>query len=296
MAVAEKVSAQSIASRLDELPTLPKVVYELSRVISDPMSSTSDVERIMSSDQSLTTKVLKLANSAYYAIPGGVSSLQRAIAYIGYDTIHQLVLSASIIKALSAKGSAHFDLNQFWKHSLGVAMAAEATARFVHYKTPSDLFTCGLVHDMGKVALYIILPEVFFNTLEVAKEKNLSFAEAENIVDGPKHNLVGRDLASKWRLPAIIQASAGYHHSTEAATRGGLSAEMNLVVDIIFLSNLLIHALQFGHSGHTKVLGVPKDVLERMQLSPDKLKELIGKIKVSIQSADNFLKVIGEGA
>ncbi|RYZ75410.1 MAG: HDOD domain-containing protein, partial [Proteobacteria bacterium] len=140
---------QMIVDRLDELPTLPTIVYELSRVINDPMSSTGDVQKIMANDQSLTTKVLKLANSAYYAIPGGVSSLQRAIGYIGYDTIHQLVLSASIISALDAKSSADFDLTQFWKHAIGVAMAAETTARFVHYKTPSDLFTCGLVHDMG---------------------------------------------------------------------------------------------------------------------------------------------------
>src|SRR5437868_2853828 len=138
MTTAKQLTQESITSRLDELPTLPTVVYELSRVINDPMSSTSDVEKIMANDQSLTIKVLKLANSAYYAIPGGVTSLQRAIGYIGYDTINQLVLSASIMKALDAQTSEQFNLNEFWKHAIGVAMAAETTARFVHYKTPSD--------------------------------------------------------------------------------------------------------------------------------------------------------------
>ena len=176
---------QMIVDRLDELPTLPTIVYELSRVINDPMSSTGDVQKIMANDQSLTTKVLKLANSAYYAIPGGVSSLQRAIGYIGYDTIHQLVLSASIISALDAKSSADFDLTQFWKHAIGVAMAAETTARFVHYKTPSDLFTCGLVHDMGKVASYIIAPEIFTQTLAHAKANGCSVHEAEEQLSAP---------------------------------------------------------------------------------------------------------------
>ncbi len=82
---ARQLTKENILSRLDELPSLPAIVYELSKVINDPMSSTNDVEKLMSSDQSLTMKVLKLVNSAYYAIPGGVSSLSRAIAYIGFD-------------------------------------------------------------------------------------------------------------------------------------------------------------------------------------------------------------------
>src|ERR1700745_3382504 len=101
---APQLTQESIVARLDELPTLPSIVYELSRIIKHPMSSTSDVEKIMSNDQSLTAKVLRLVNSSYYAIPGGVSSLSRAIAYIGFDTVNQLVLCASILKALETKG------------------------------------------------------------------------------------------------------------------------------------------------------------------------------------------------
>jgi HD-like signal output (HDOD) protein len=293
MGAAEKLGAQTIAERLDQLPTLPTVVYELSKVISDPMSSTKDIERIMSSDQSLTAKVLQLANSAYYAIPGGVSNLQRAVGYIGYDTIHQLVLSASIMKALKTNSSDKFDMLGFWKHAVGVAMAAETTARFVHYRTPADLFTCGLVHDMGKIAIYILDPDSFNKTLDHAKATGLSLHEAEENLEGARHSTVGRLLATKWRLPMTIQACAAHHHQRDAALRGGLSSELNLVVDIVYLSNLFIHALHFGNSGHNKVLGVPKDVLDRMQLPPEKLKELLDEIKVSLTSADNFLKIIG---
>ncbi|RYZ64428.1 MAG: HDOD domain-containing protein, partial [Proteobacteria bacterium] len=184
-------------------------------------------------------------------------------------------------------------LTQFWKHAIGVAMAAETTARFVHYKTPSDLFTCGLVHDMGKVASYIIAPDIFTQTLAHAKANGCSVHEAEEQLSAPKHTVIGRELATKWRLPSIIQASAAHHHQKEANLRSGLSSEMNNIVDIVYLSNLLIHALQFGNSGHSKVLGVPKDLLERLRITPDSLKELIVKIRESIAEADNFLKIIG---
>jgi HD-like signal output (HDOD) protein len=293
MGAAENLNSQTIVDRLDELPTLPTIVYELSRVINDPMSSTSEIEKIMANDQSLTTKVLRLANSAYYAIPGGVTSLSRAIAYIGFDAINQLVLSASIMKALDAKASPHFEPMQFWKHSIGVAMAAEATAKYVQHKTPSDLFTCGLVHDMGKIALYIIAPEEFARTLAYAKEKNVTLSDAEVAIGTPRHTTIGRELAVKWRLPQLIQTSAAYHHQKDTAARASISQEMNLVVDVVFISNLLIHALQFGDSGSPKVAGVPKEVIERLHLNPEKLKELIAKIRASLESADGFLKIIG---
>ena len=290
---AKSTQTNRLVERLDELPTLPAIVYELSRIINDPMSSTSDVEKVMANDQSMTTKVLKLANSAYYAIPGGVSSLQRVIAYIGYDTIQQLVLSASIINALKVKGPQTFDLNQFWKHSMGVAMASEIVAKAVGYKNPGDLFTSGLVHDMGKMAIFIIDPDTFLAAVAGAREKELSLHEAEIEMSLPRHTEIGCLLAQKWKLPTSIQAVTTYHHRKEQSGRGGLSAELNQVVDIVYLANLLIHALQFGNSGHGKILGMPKDVMERMNLSPDAVKGIVTKIKEAIADAENFLKIIG---
>jgi len=296
MGAAEKMSALTIVERLDELPTLPKIVYELSRVINDPMSSTLEIEKVMSSDQSLTTKVLALANSAYYAIPGGVTSLQRAIAYIGYDTVNQLVLSASVINALKVDHSQSFDTTLFWKHSLGVAIASEVTARMVHHKLPSDLFTCGLIHDMGKIALFILAPGNFEETLAFAKANGVTLSDAESALDSPSHAILGRDLAIKWHLPGFLQAATAYHHQKDVSQRGGVSQEMNVVVDIVLIANLLIHAIQFGDSGHAKVTGAPREVLERLHLNSDKLKELIAKIKSSLVGADAFLKIIGGGA
>lgn len=295
MRAARNIMSRSIIDRLDELPTLPSIVHELSRVISDPMSSSKDIEALMSHDQSLTAKVLRLANSAYYAIPGGVSNLQRAISYIGYDTIHQLVLSAGLLQALDMKSRTVFDLNGFWKHSIGVAIAAETTARFIHHHAPADLFTCGLVHDMGKIALCVVAPGELAEAIAYAGAHRLTLHEAEEQLDLPRHEIIGRELALKWRLPVILQATVGNHHQMDISRRGNLSGEMNLNVDIICLSNLLIHALRFGHSGHDVIQGVPKELLDRMRLTEERLKELILKVRESIanQKAEGFLQIIG---
>ena len=294
MAAAPKLSHEYLLSKLDELPTLPTIVYELSQVISDPMSSTSDVEKIMENDVSLTTKVLKLVNSAYYAIPGGVSNLGRAIAYIGFDTVHQLVLSASIINALDTKGPSEFDMNQFWTHSVGVGIAAETIATNIGHAQPSDLFTCGLVHDMGKIALHTIDGEALTCITHHAKEKSLSYFEAEKELGLPDHCVIGKMLAEKWRLPQQIQAVGQYHHQADNKKRGGISADLNQGVDIVFLSNLLTHALKFGNSGHDKVLGVTPEVMQRLTIDPQAgFKTLLKEIKVSLEKAADFIRIIG---
>ena len=224
---------------------------------------------------------------------GGVTSLSRAIAYIGYDTIQQLVLGSSILEALEVKGPSEFDINEFWKHSIGVGMAAETIAKTTRHAMPSDMFTCGLVHDMGKVALFSIAPEAVTEISSYAKEHGVSYFEAEKALELPNHTVIGKLLAEKWSLPITIQAAIKNHHQQDSNLRGGLSADLNNSVDIIFLANLLIHALKFGYSGHDKVLGAPKEVMTRLTIDPQKdFKKIVANIKKNLDGAADFLRAI----
>ena len=281
-----------LLEKLDELPTLPSIVYELSQLINDPMSSTNEIERVMEQDQILTTKVLKLINSAYYSIPGGVTRLSRAIGYLGFDTVNQLVLSTSIMKALEVKGPTRFDLNQFWQHAIGVGIAGETIAKFTRHKNPPDLFTAGLVHDIGKIAVYIIDPDLFMDTIKHALDNNMSVAEAEEATGVPKHETVGQILAKKWNLPLSIQVAIQFHHQKDTQRRLGIGPELTRNVDIILLANLLTHALKFGNSGHGKVQGAPKVVLERLTITQNQLPKVIEDIRQGLTAAEGFLKII----
>lgn len=288
------VRAEDILTKIDELPTLPTIVYELSQAINNPMSSTSDVEAIMGNDQSLTTKVLKLVNSAYYAIPGGVSSVSRAIAYLGFDTVNQLVLSTSIIQALEMKGPSRFDLNEFWKHSLGVAIASETIAKFIRHPMPSDVFTCGLLHDMGKVALYSISADSLISIVEHATKNGLSYSEAEEEFSTPKHTTIGALLSQRWHLPSSIHSAVKNHHQIDPNLRGGLTPDLNQSVDITFLANLFIHALKFGNSGHNKIIGAPREVMKRLTIDPEKdFKRLLVIVKQNLDRTADFLRILG---
>ena len=300
MSAAEKLKSKPISERLDELPTLPAIVYELNRVIADPMASITAVEKIMANDQAMTMKVLKLANSAYYAIPGGVTTLARAIGYIGYESVHQLVLTASIIGALKRSDSStpiiravSFEMAQFWKHSLGAAIASETIAQHLNHKAPSELFTCGLVHDMGKLAFFLVEPEIFQTVLELASHEGISFFEAELKLQVQTHVEIGQLLAQRWRLPNQIQNVVRFHHAETRDQRMGQSNDMNLVIDMVYLGNLFSHALKIGNSGHQKAAHVPREMIDRLQIEPDQLKDVLEKIRISLAKADGFLAIIG---
>jgi HD-like signal output (HDOD) protein len=292
VADAPKKNYNSLVEKLDELPTLPAVVYELSQIINDPMTSTTEIEKVMEQDQSLTAKVLKLINSAYYAIPGGVTSLSRAIGYLGLDTVNQLVLSTSILKALEVNGPTRFDLNKFWQHAIGVGIAAECIAKSVRHRSPADLFTSGLVHDIGKVAIYILDPDLLVSTSKHATENSLTLAEAEEALQVPKHTVLGQLLAKKWNLPVSIQYPILYHHQKDIAKRVGVTPDLNINVDIVLLANILIQALKFGNSGHTKIQGAPKAVLERLAIEPANLPNTLADIKNALDNAQGFLSLI----
>jgi HD-like signal output (HDOD) protein len=282
-----------IIKKLDELPSLPTIVYELTRIINDPMSSTKDVEDVMQNDMSLTARVLKLANSAYYAIPGGVSNLSRAIAYIGFDTVNQLVLSASIIDALDIKQPSGFDVNEFWRHSIGVGISAETIAKLTSHPSPPDLFTAGLIHDMGKVALCVYDVKAPALIAEHAKAKHISFAEAEESLALPKHTDIGRLLAEKWRLPSYMSPSVQHHHQPDPKLRGPLSPEQQKNVDIVYLANLVTHALKFGHSGHSRVDGSPTSLMGRLGLSETDAFVTVAKtIKANLEKAQEFIATL----
>jgi len=294
---AKQLTTDHIIARPDELPSLPSIVYELGRVVNDPKSSTNDVEKIMSNDVGLTGKVLRLVNSAYYSIPGGVSSLSRAIAYIGFDTVNQLVLSTSILKALEVQGPSTFDLTNLWKHAVGAGIAAETIAKKVGHPQPVDLFTSGLLHDMGKIALYSLEPETMLRIIELCQTSKVSYFEAETQLGIPGHSVIGEALALKWNLPLHVRSVIRYHHVKEHGQRGGLTTDVNRNIDIVFLANILIHALKFGNSGHDKILGAPKDLLERLTISPEHdLKPLIQQIKLNMDHAQEFLRVLGTKA
>ena len=240
---------KKVTESIISLPTLPVVVSKMIEMVDNPKTSTASLARLISIDQSLTAKILKLANSAYYGFPREISTVNMAIVVLGFNTVKNMGLSLSVFDMFKdAEGGALFDVSKFWEHSIGCGAASRMIARRMKYRFVGEAFVAGLLHDIGKVILNQYVHKEFMETLRLASLGKVSLDEAEEEVMGTGHAEVGSWLAEKWNLPKIIVESITFHHEPWEA-----KAEP-LLVAIVNVADYLCHLCNIGISGRLSPL------------------------------------------
>jgi len=283
----------AIFDRLDGLPTIPIAAQRTADLVNDPRATAEMVAQALSADQSLTAKVLKLANSAYYGIPGGVSDVRHAISFLGFNTISQLVLTVSVISSLTTKGSDALSLRALWLHSLGCATLAEILARRLHLPDPPVIFTGGLLHDIGKVALMQVAPQQFNEAVAVAHAKGIKVQAAEALVGLPQDEVVGKRLAERWRFPMPLRMAIGHHEFLGVDARRSVPRSLGPVVDVTAMANQLVRRMGVGDPGDKLVPDLDPDLLKRLNLSTMAVDTLRGDLMRAIEHSRTLLDLIG---
>ncbi|MDY7032164.1 MAG: HDOD domain-containing protein [Thermodesulfobacteriota bacterium] len=224
---------------IQELPLLPTVVGKLLDVIGDPQSELRDVACIISKDQTLTAKVLKLVNSAFYGFSSKISTISRAVVILGYNTIKHLVLGLSVIGIIKDRDScSHFNGTMFWEHSLGCAACARLIAKRIGYAQPEEAFTAGLLHDIGKVIFDRHFSNDFNQVMECMERDHISMIDAEEKILGVTHPMMGEWLAKTWKLPPVLCDSIRYHHSPPISDKK-INESAVMCSSIVHISNIL---------------------------------------------------------
>ncbi len=235
-----------LLEKLKDIPTLPAVAMRVNELINDPNSSSAEIAEVLKKDQVLTAKVLRLVNSSYYAIPGGVTDVQRALAFLGYNTLAQLVLGVSVFSLFKALDDAQeFTMLDFWRHALATAVCSEMLAKRLKLPKPEEAFTCGLLHDIGKLVLNEIDPERLRAVLAETSANKTSFVEVERKWDLPGHSFLGEVVATKWGLPQVIRLAIRYHHF-DVSKMSSIISSAKPLIQIVRLSNALFVKNQIG--------------------------------------------------
>jgi putative nucleotidyltransferase with HDIG domain len=213
----KKEEGKLLVLELLELPTLSSVLNRVLKVAGDGRSGASDMAEVISKDQSLTTNILKIANSAYFGLSQQVPTVARAIVVLGFDAVKSIALSASVIAAFPQKSRGEsFDRSKFWMHSLACAYLCKQIAGKTHLIDQETTFVCGLLHDIGKVALDIYFPDSYRRVFVHLHENQTRLVEAEFEILGFNHAEVGMWMAQRWRFPKSIVFSIANHHATIA--------------------------------------------------------------------------------
>ncbi|MBI5508989.1 MAG: HDOD domain-containing protein [Deltaproteobacteria bacterium] len=277
-----------IIGKIDGLPTIPAVSHRVGELIHDPRADARAIAALLRSDQSLTAKVLKLANSAYYGIPGGVTDVTRAISFLGFNTLYQLVLSVSVFSVLRGSDASTLDIRELWKHSLGCGLLAERIAAHLGIADTNVCFTGGLLHDIGKVALLQVAPARFVEAVALARAKSLSMAAAATECGLPTHVAVGSRLAERWRFPMPLRVAIAHQRYQAPEARQALAANLAPFADIAALANVLCRRFGFGDPGDPVLPEVDPALLERLNLTTAQ----IDKLKTELLRAAERSKVM----
>ena len=228
-----------VVQRIYDIPSFPQVISRLTEVAEDPNSSSSDLAEVMDKDQALSAKVLKLVNSAFYSLPRPVSSLRHAITLIGFNSVRSLAISVSVRGAFP--GDKDPDAQQaFWEHSLFVACATRLLGERNRLPYKDDLFTAGLMHDIGVLVARRYLEEEALQADRIVVEEGITTIQAERQVIGVEHTLLGAWLAEHWRLPPLLHSAIRDHHDAKMRKNEsimGLDQELRKVVEIVALGD-----------------------------------------------------------
>jgi putative nucleotidyltransferase with HDIG domain len=273
-----------IIARVEDLPTLPRTVLRITELVNDPQSSARDLARVITDDQVLAARLLKLVNSSFYGFPQRISTITGAIVLLGFDAIRNLLLTTSVFGLFAnRKRFNEFPEEQFWDHSLGCAVGAKVLGDHLRYDKIEELFVSGLLHDIGKIVEMIFMPEQFSKITRLVQKKNILMFTAEEQILGYTHADVGQLLAEKWNLPPKLISVILHHHRPSTAGRFAQEAA------IIHLADIFCRALSIGSGGDTKIPQLDKIAWESLKIKTEVLESLIAKTKSGFDDISLFI-------
>ena len=210
---------RALLLNIKDLPTLPTVVARIFEVVGQEKSGARDLASVISHDQSISAKVLNLANSAFYGFSRRVRTIDQAVVLLGFNTVKGLALSASVFKTLSDIdiGEIAFDRRQFWIHAIACAVGAKLIARQLRWADTETPFVAGVLHDVGKVVMDGYLHDLYVDVVIRAsfEEKPVYQIEKEELhLD---HAEVGGWLTERWHFPDELVDPIRYHHHSISA-------------------------------------------------------------------------------
>ncbi|MBE0472084.1 MAG: HDOD domain-containing protein [Methyloprofundus sp.] len=213
----EKLSIADLFKGDLHLSSPPTVYFKLQRLIEDPSKSLADAALIIEKDASLSLKLLKVVNSAFYGFPSKVTSIQQAINLIGTKELQNITLSTIVIEKFSDLPGGLMSMHDFWQRSLRCALIAQGIDCFLGKRFAQSVFICGILHNIGQLVFFRRLPELSreINLMLEAQEYTLNRDEIkfERNIIGFDHYQTGAALTQLWQLPEIITQSIGLHAS-----------------------------------------------------------------------------------
>ncbi|MFH0703100.1 MAG: HDOD domain-containing protein [bacterium] len=198
-----------IIDKMPNLPSMPTVVVEALNIFENPKSNINQLADIISKDISLTTQILKMVNSAYYGFPSQITTINKAMALLGFNKVKSLILSVAVKPMMMSHCG-----KSLWEHSIRCAVGCQMIAKSLGIGEGDEAFIMGLLHDIGKTVLEIYNKDAV-NEINRLAGLGANILTAEKMIFGFTHTEVGQELVIRWKLPLMISTCVKYHHKPQ---------------------------------------------------------------------------------
>jgi putative nucleotidyltransferase with HDIG domain len=209
----QPVTLEQLVGKGQDLPSLPEIYLRVSEQLEDPNTSVQQIGGTVQNDPAITTRVLKMVNSAYYGLPNQVGSIAQAVSLLGRERLKHILIGSVLRGVFSGQDNPAFSMLAFWQHSIKTAIIARQLAQESgQFDEPEVMFTAGLLHDIGKLLLIRKFPERMLAVEEYMIQKRVDILSAELNQMGLTHTAVGEALMYHWGLPQLLVDCASNHH------------------------------------------------------------------------------------
>ncbi len=249
---------------LDELKSPPAILQELLSLFDDPDVEIEDLVKVIEKDVNITSKIIKMANSAFYAPPSPITTTKSAIMRIGLRGVEVIALGLGIFDKANIIDHKGFDYI-FRVHSLSVGVIASKLASITDCGiTPEEAFVAGLLHDIGIMVFYIIVENDYIN---VALDVSMDFLSKEKQLFGMTHEEAGKILLEKWGFPDMFSQIVGKHHITDKNDKPSLLIKFADMTASRYFDSFLEFKWEDmqEYVEIAEILGVSMDVIESME-------------------------------
>ncbi len=278
---------QAIRESLDRLPPMPAVITRVMEMTNDPNCTAQELQRVIGMDEVLSSKVLRLVNSARYGFPRRITTLSHAVILLGFETVRNLAIGVAAVRLVLRHGAAcPVNRQRFWEHSLQTALAASTLARHLRKDLilREEMFLTGLLHDLGVLFLSQNFPEEYRAVVE--RCDTLEEAPAiEQEVFGITHCEVGARMVEHWNLPPVFAEVMLHHHAPVA------DSPFFQQVGAVYLGDIISHSVGTDDS-HDQMPVIPAELQQVFQLDVEAWNWCRREVEMQMDSVRDFLHIL----
>lgn len=275
------IAFTDIVNKIHGLPSLPAVVMQLLGSLGQDNADMNQLSAIVSKDQALSAKALRLANSSFYGMQRKVTTMPQALSILGLNSLRTLVAAVTVIGRFPTKNQGGFSFQGFWQHSIATAVCARSLAKRVDIN-PESAFMAGLLHDLGRLVLVTGFPAQYEAAMHYRTQNDCTTLEAERAILLCDHAAVGQALAKHWRFPPAIQMAVAGHHMPDPQWGGGLAS-------LIHVADAMVHALDLSADENDSVPALLPNAWNSLRLDREVVLQVLSETELQFNEMCEIL-------